>query len=137
MNYKNERGITLVELIIIVALIAILGAIAVPNYTEYKRKAHRLDAKTALQHISAEQERYFTTNHSYASDLSQLGMDDNLSANGHYVISLQAVNTYEFQAVAVPAPDSPQVKDLECQQFSINSLSETAASPDPGGDCWQ
>ncbi len=136
MNSKYENGMTLIEIIVVIGFIAILGALAFPQYADYKRKTQRIDAKTALQQISTEQERFFTTNHTYADDLSKLGVIDNLSANGLYELSLPTANTSEFEAIAVPAPDSPQFKDLDCQQFSINSRNEKAASPDPGGNCW-
>ncbi|MDJ0700759.1 MAG: type IV pilin protein [Woeseiaceae bacterium] len=136
MNRKDESGITLIEMLVVVAFIAILGALALPQYADYKRRAQRVDARTALQQISVEQERFFTSNHTYTDDLSLLGIVGNLSANGLYELRLPTATASEFQAIAVPAPNSPQVKDLDCQQFSINSLNERSASPDLDGNCW-
>lgn len=127
---------SLTELLIVVAIVAILGMIAYPNYSEYQQRAHRMDAKNALDQIAALQERFYVTNFAYTSDLTQLGFAGNLTESGFYVVSVPAANAGGFQAVAVPAPNSRQNLDADCQQFSIDSNGLRAAAPDPDGKCW-
>lgn len=129
-------GMTLVELIVVVAIVAILSMIAVPNFFEYQKRARRMDAKIALDQIATNQEQSYITNHSYTTNLAQLGFSSNLSESGYYVISVPVANIQGFKAIAVPAPGSRQANDTDCQQFTIDNQNTRAAAPDPGGKCW-
>ena len=138
MEKKNqhEYGMTLVELIIVVAMVAILSMIAYPNYSEYQQRARRMDAKTALQQIATDQERFYVTNLTYTTNLAQLGLSSNQSESGFYVISVPTADEQGFQAIAVPAPGSSQANDNDCQQFTIDDQSVRGSSPDLEGKCW-
>jgi type IV pilus assembly protein PilE len=61
----RSKGFTLVELMIVVAIVGILAAIAYPSYTEYVLRGRRAEARTALTDLMQQQERYFTQNNSY------------------------------------------------------------------------
>ena len=133
---SREYGMTLVELVIVVAFVAILSMIAFPNFSQYQQRARRMDAKTALQLIATNQERFYVTNLVYSANLAQLGFSSNQSESGFYALSVPAADTLGFQAIAVPAPGSPQADDIDCQQFTIDNQSAPAATPDPDGACW-
>lgn len=62
---QRTRGFTLIELMIVVAIISILGAIAYPSYQEYVRKSRRAEGRTALIELLQQQERYMTQNNTY------------------------------------------------------------------------
>ncbi|MEM7501648.1 MAG: type IV pilin protein [Pseudomonadota bacterium] len=132
---RKTSGMSLIELIIVVAVVAMLGTIAFPTYTNFQQKARRADAKITLEEIAAKQEGFYITNHRYTSNLAQLGLGGNLSDAGHYVINVLA-DDQGYTLVAAPAPGSPQANDDECQQFSINNLAVRAALPDSSGNCW-
>lgn len=132
----RERGMTLVELIIVVAIVAILGMIAYPNYSQYQMRANRMEAKTALEQIAVHQERFYVNNFSYTTDLSKLGVAGNQTESGLYLLSVPNADADGFQVVAAPAPDSRQTDDLDCQQFTIDNQSVRNAIPDPNGKCW-
>ena len=57
-GYARKRGFTLIELMIVVAVIAVLGAIALPSYQDYVRKGRRADARSLLQGMSLAQEKW-------------------------------------------------------------------------------
>ena len=63
---RASRGFTLIELMIVVAVIAILGAIAYPGYQESVRKGRRAEGRAALQELMQQQERYKTQFNRYS-----------------------------------------------------------------------
>ncbi|WP_277222809.1 type IV pilin protein [Pseudomonas indica] len=62
---RRQNAFTLIELMIVVAVIGILAAIAYPSYQEHVRKARRADAQTALMESAQHMERYFTAKGTY------------------------------------------------------------------------
>ena len=130
------HGTTLVELMIVMAMVAILAMITVPSYLQYLERARRTDAKTALLRVAANQERFYLQNNTYTTNLAQLGFLTGQTESGYYVISVPAANTIGFQAIAIPALGSSQTKDADCQQFGIDDQNGRIAAPDPNSQCW-
>jgi len=65
---KSNRGFTLIELLIVILIIGVLAAIAIPSYTNYLRRGRRADAKTALEQVRAAQEMWRAEKGCYAQD---------------------------------------------------------------------
>jgi type IV pilus assembly protein PilA len=72
---NNKKGFTLIELMIVVAIIGILAAIAIPNFMNYQCKAMQSEAKTSLGTIRTLQEAYFAEYDTYTANLSNLGFE--------------------------------------------------------------
>lgn len=70
---KTAKGFTLIELMIVVAVVAILAAVAFPSYQESVRKSNRTDCKVALSAAVAMQERWYFRNNSYTDKVNEIG----------------------------------------------------------------
>ena len=88
---SNNKGFTLVELMIVVAIIGILAAIAIPNFLKYQAKAKQSEAKVNLKGIYTAQLSYFAEGDTY-SDFNTIGYD--VEPGGRYKFSLDAGTTY-------------------------------------------
>lgn len=64
---NRQKGVTLIELLITVAIVAILAAIAVPSYQSYVQRGHRAAAQSAMMDIANRQQQYFLANRSYGN----------------------------------------------------------------------
>jgi type IV pilus assembly protein PilE len=85
---SKQKGFNLIELMVTVAILGLLFAIAVPQYSQYSLRANRTDGVAILNEILQAQERYAADNGVYTSDLAQLGYGSApASADGHYVVS--------------------------------------------------
>lgn len=123
MPCRHPRGFTLVELMVVVAVIAILSAVAVPSYRRYGLRARRADAHQALWNAAMAQERYYAAHNRYGS-LTEIGFKKDTSEKGYYRLrsSGDAKGTY-FQVTAIPVPGGPQAKD-NCTAMAINDLGQ-------------
>ena len=129
----KQRGITLIELMVVVAIIGILAAIAYPSYTQYVQRSNRAEAMNELVRIANMQEQFFADNRSYASDLSTLGFGANThtTENGLYQISVSASTARTFTLTAVG--QGVQATDV-CATMSINQAGAKTASAQ---NCWR
>jgi type IV pilus assembly protein PilE len=72
MRVNNRKGFTLVELMVVVAIIAILAAIAIPIYMNYVRRGKQIEAKTLLMALKVEEEQYRAENNCYTTTAANL-----------------------------------------------------------------
>lgn len=136
----GAHGFTLVELVITVAIIAILVAIAVPAYNDQVRKARRGQAQADLMELTQLAERYHSVNNSYvgfdtaATTLPLLRSPK--QGTMVYDIDFQNVtrNGYNLRAV----PQGGQVYDTKCMTLTLNSIGQKGITGGSGttADCW-
>ncbi len=138
---SSNLGVTLVELLVVILIIAALGLIAVPSYRQYSIRAQRTEAKTALLQIAANQERFYLQNNTYSTDLTVLGFPLGTSENGVYTLNVPLADTITYQATAAPTPGGgvngrSMTADAECSLFGIDAQGLKTATPDPNTRCW-
>jgi len=93
----NKKGFTLIELMIVVAIIGILAAIAIPNFLNYQCKSKQSEAKQALGTISKNQEAYYAERNTYTADQGRLGFA--MKGGSRYTITVTAT-TVGYTATA-------------------------------------
>ncbi|WP_281243319.1 type IV pilin protein [Franzmannia pantelleriensis] len=122
---SRQRGFTLIELMIAVAIIAILASIAYPSYQRYVLEARRSDAHATLLNLASRLERCYTVSNTY-QDCSSF---PTASEEGFYTISAPTLGTAEFTLSA--AAQGAQTADTACQTITLNQRGERG--PD---ECW-
>lgn len=123
---RKQTGFTLTELMIVVALIAILSAIGIPAYSNYARAAKRTDATGGLSQMAQLQERFFTENNTYAATTAILGYSTAApntattarSKEDYWALSVAAVTTASYQLQAVPTNGHI---DADCATITLDS----------------
>ncbi len=129
------RGFTLIELMIVVAVIAILAAIAVPSYADHVRKSRRAQAKADLVEYAAGAERFHTVNNTYVGYKFPNGAETIQSpregGTAAYTITLAtAARTFTLTATA----GTDQSKD-KCRNLSVNQANVKTAGATLS-ECW-
>jgi len=131
-------GYSLIELLIAVAITAVLLAIAVPGYHQFILKARRTDAIQALTAVLHAQERYRLQHAVYSDSLAKLSLPAEISR--HYALSLSPDVGGKFMTgytvAAHVRPDSPQVHDLQCLAMSIVVTGSAYVHKSSHPSCW-
>ena len=114
---KGEKGVTLLELMIVVVCVGILAAIAIPAYNDYITRARRSDAFTALETVRAAQEMYRAERGFYAGAISSLSGCASTMAGDNYTIGVTRTDNTHYTALATA--QNRQASD-KYPQFRVN-----------------
>jgi len=135
---NTQKGFTLVELLIVVAVVAILASIATPMYRDFVVRSHRSDAIIALTEMANLQEKHYSNEMSYTSSLSGINYSST-SPEGFYSLGITTGATVDYTLTATPLGRQQQ-DDETCQQFTLNSFGQRSAQDGDGNDtsqqCW-
>ncbi len=132
---RYMRGITLIELMVVVVIISLLAAISYPSYREFVARAKRNEAKAALLRIATNQERAYLQNNTFTKNLQTLGFPTTpkfITDTGSYEIEVTVADAGNFTATA-----TYQKVDAEtgkCNIFTIDGRGVKTSDPDT--DCW-
>ena len=141
---RRSKGFTLVEIIIVIAIAAILAAAGIPSYNEHIRKSKRSVAKGVLMDTVNRQEQFFANNKTYSNTWAGLaapdpyyidGSGDPVTSNGVYQLTIEVTGSAPYLSYtlkATPVAGSPQAAD-SCGVLSITSDGQRSASQTT---CW-
>jgi type IV pilus assembly protein PilE len=142
----NQRGFTLIELMIVVAIVAILTAIAYPSYRKYVMRSNRAEAKSIL----LEDAQYMEKNFAEANVFNQTSTGTTISSSSlpyqqapktgsvNYNITLSAITatSYTIQAAPTGAQSGDECGTLTINNLGQNNISGGSASA-TAADCWR
>ena len=111
----SKKGFTLIELMIVVAIIGILAAIAIPNFMNYQCKAKQSEAKSSLGSIRVAQEAYFAEHDSYSTTQDDIGFA--MKGDPRYTYVIDPATSTGFIATATASA----LKDGNDDVWTINS----------------
>jgi type IV pilus assembly protein PilE len=139
MPLKHQQGVTLIELMIAVAVVAILAGVAYPAYRDTVMKSSRTDGKARLMKVAEDLEKCFTRFNAYNSAScgvvdTATAIDPVFSENGKYRIT-GALTATTFDLTATP--QGAQASDTKCGNLTLdetNARGKTGSAP--LSECW-
>lgn len=126
---KPKLGFSLIELLIVLIIISVLTAIAVPSYRSYLFHARRSSAQIALMGLAAQTENYYLKHNTYLGADTSLGLPSE-TEDHNYALSLSnlSANSYTLNATAQNA----QSGDSDCPSLSLDQLGNKQPAA-----CWK
>ncbi|SEH04921.1 type IV pilin protein [Candidatus Venteria ishoeyi] len=158
MKHTKQRGFTLIEIMIVIGVIGILMAIAIPQFQQYVIKSKRVDAKVALTSLVQLQESFYTNKgNTYTTDLkSKDGLacehkgicdvkDGNvLSLDGHYILTVESLKgdtaptandlLAGFQVRATATGAQKKDDETKCASLALNSKNKKSSKNGAGNE---
>jgi len=132
---KHMRGITLIELMIVVVVVSILSMIAFPNYQEFTARAKRNEARAALLQLATNQERFYLNNNTFTQDMIALGFTESpvwTTDSGNYTVEVTAADATNFSATATYQHGGSEA--AKCLTFTVDGRGLQTSDPDT--NCW-
>src|SRR5579872_4552823 len=125
MPQQKQKGFTLIELMVTVAIVAIIAAVAYPSFLKSAQKGPRTDAKASLTQYSQALERCYTEYGFYKSSscgvLATLQGGGYNTAHGYYVVTAPSVTSTTYALAATAVSTGPQAKDTGCTIMTLNN----------------
>ena len=147
---RPSAGFTLIELMIVIAILGIIASIAVPHYREFVLQSRRDDARSSLQTVISQQILFYGNfGSTYTTTVGALGYGAHggdsthtLSRDEFYEIGLDPCGGNIADCViATAVARGGQLEDEDCRSFSLNSRGTEAALDKDGGAttavCWE
>jgi len=140
-----SKGFTLIELMVAVAVVAILGTIAMVTYTKQIQKSRRTDARSAVLDLAGREEKLFSTTNAYSDKPVDLGygiagdvFPMNVGSNYYQVtVTIPVLPNPPISYTITATPINAQLKDTSCTSLSVDQLgSQTAIPAGNAAECW-
>lgn len=151
MRNNPQRGFTLIEMMIVIIVVGILAAVALPSYRSQVLKGNRAVAKAKLLDIAAKEEVYFGDNKVYQNSLSAFGIGADVTAGvdqnynwvapddgeAIYEISVTLSNGGLDYTATADTVNNQSNDDDNCATLSITSSGLRSATGNLGSECWE
>jgi len=128
---------------IVVTIVALLAAVALPSYQDYSRRARRSDAQNTLMTLSNNLEKFYSDNNTYTVDLAGMSYTESAadtitSPEGHYTVQVAAgpaAGGILVSYIATATAIGSQTSDTDCATITYDSTGAKNSTP-AGNDCW-
>ncbi|MCL1079321.1 type IV pilin protein [Parashewanella spongiae] len=139
------KGFSLIEVMIVVAIVGILASISYPSYTRYVAQGARADALAALVEIANLEEQYYLDHRTYTSNMLQLGLnaDPFEVENGFYDVDAVIDAANRTFTITATAKGVQATRDSDCAMITLTSAgvkgsANSAIPAEQGGEaCWK
>ena len=133
---KKTRGFTLIELMIVLAVLSIIVAVGYPSYLEQVKKSRRAEGMGQLLELADRMERAYSDQGTYPTSVSEVYVAT--TDGGLYTLSIVTANNISFIVSATPTSAKGQDTD-KCHTFTLTSLGDKSVSGGSlgTGDCWK
>ena len=134
IKHLRYKGFTLIEVLIVVAIVGILASIAYPSYVDNVARSNRSEGQRELLRIANLQEQYYVDNRVYASDMTKLnlGADPFITESGHY--SIDATVSGATFSLTATAKGVQATNDSHCATLTVTETGKKSAT---NTDCWE
>jgi len=132
---KKTRGFTLIELMIVIAILAIIVAVGYPSYMEHVKKSRRAEGMGQLLELADRMERAYSDSGTYPTVISEVYVAT--TDGGFYTLSIVSANNVSFTVSAAPTSLGRQ-NDDKCETFTLTSLGQKSVSDSSlNSHCWK
>ncbi|WP_040239234.1 type IV pilin protein [Chromohalobacter japonicus] len=128
---RRAHGFSLIELMIVLVIIGILAAIAIPSYTDYVRKANRADAQATLTQWAYRMERQYTQDNLYDTDGAKQEKSDAYKFEALRNPDKEKGNGFLLKAIPINSQSGDR-----CGELTLNDAGERGAGAEDAEDCW-
>jgi type IV pilus assembly protein PilE len=133
---RAAAGFTLIELMIVIAVIGILASLGYSTYTQQVAKGRRATARALIQDVLQHEERYYTLNNTYTVTLTDLGYPATLHTNGDTHNITLSVPAGGAIATSVAVKATAIITDAKCDTMTLTSTNAQSGTGSQPSVCW-
>jgi len=129
---QHNKGFTLVELMIVIAIVGILAAVGYPAYTSSVKKAQCADAIDSLLSLAGRMEEFYMNDDTYANAT----VANTTSSEGLYTLAIDSADAFKYTISAAPVDTSQMTLTLDSLGQKGESAPAAAAGSSTAASCW-
>ena len=128
----RANGFTLIELVVVMVVLGILAAIAIPNYSEYVQRGHRSAAQAYISDLASRQVQFFIDRRAYADTVAALNVPAPAEIANRYTVTIAAVAGPPATFTVTATPSGAQASD----RCGVMTIDQTGTKGAAGTRCW-